>query len=404
MHERLRSLAPRARTATPLGITLAIVLTAATGAGAVTMRGHHATPQPQPRPLAASHLELPAAPAPAAPAPGVTARSSADVTPAQVRVPRPHGIVEATVLVTTRSPLSARKLRAIRHVSGVHATQTVSAGRAKIDGHRALVLGVDPARFRPWTPRLTARSQPLWQSIARGEMTASFDMGHQAGLPLGATVPVRAAQRVPMRVGAFASVGMSGVDAVVSDQRAGQLGLRRNTGVVVSAPHADALAIRRAVHDVAGSQAHVSLLRVVVVIRDAGEFLTRVQINNMLHAAASRVGKPYVWGATGPNAFDCSGLVQWSFAQAGIWMPRVSQQQWFAGPHVNYADARPGDLLFWHNDPTDRGNIDHVAIYAGDGMMLVAPHTGAYVEYVPVYMTNFAGVVRVDPAMAGQVG
>jgi cell wall-associated NlpC family hydrolase len=123
----------------------------------------------------------------------------------------------------------------------------------------------------------------------------------------------------------------------------------------------------------------------------------------MLHAAASRVGKPYVWGATGPNSFDCSGLVQWSFARAGIRMPRVSQQQWYAGPHISYADALPGDLLFWHNDPTDKGNIDHVAIYAGNGMMLAAPHTGAYVEYVPVYATNFAGVVRVDPGVAGQI-
>jgi cell wall-associated NlpC family hydrolase len=190
----------------------------------------------------------------------------------------------------------------------------------------------------------------------------------------------------------------------MSDHRAAELGLQRRTGVVVSAPHADALTVRQAVRDVAGPHAHVSLLRVVIVIRDAGSFLTRVQINTMLHAAASRVGKPYVWGATGPDSFDCSGLVQWSFAVAGIRMPRVSQQQWFAGPHVDYSNARPGDLLFWHYDPTDVNNIDHVAIYAGSGMMLVAPHTGAYVEYVPVPLSNLAGVVRVDPAMAAQVG
>jgi cell wall-associated NlpC family hydrolase len=126
--------------------------------------------------------------------------------------------------------------------------------------------------------------------------------------------------------------------------------------------------------------------------------------NRALHLAAAQRGKPYVWGAEGPDSFDCSGLVQWSFAAAGIRMPRVSQQQWFAGPHINYADARPGDLLFWHYDPTDRSNIDHVAIYAGNGMMLVAPHTGDYVKYVPVPLTNLAGVVRVDPAMAAQIG
>ena len=319
-------------------------------------------------------------------------------------MPRPRHLIEATVLITSRKPFSRHQVRAIRRVSGVRATQLVSVGHANVDGHRAHVIGVDPAAFRPWTPRLTAQSQPLWQSIARGELTASFDMGHGAGLPLGATVPVGAHHRVPMRLGAFASVGMAGVDAVMSDQRAAEIGLQQRTGVIVSAPHADALSIRQALHDVAGPRVHASLLRVVVVIRDAGEFLTRVQINTMLHAAAGRVGKPYVWGATGPNAFDCSGLVQWSFAVAGIRMPRVSQQQWFAGPHVDYANARPGDLLFWHYDPTDRANIDHVAIYAGNGMELVAPHTGAYVEYVPVPLANLAGVVRVDPSMAAQVG
>jgi cell wall-associated NlpC family hydrolase len=353
-------------------------------------------------------LSLPEPPAPAAPAPGNFAEPATQgaLVP---RVPRPHKLVEATLLVTTRTPLSDRTIKAINHVDGVTRTHSVAAGKAHVDGHRALVLGVDPAGFRAWTPPLTAKSQPLWQSIARGELTASFDMGHEAALPLGSTVPVRAASRAPIRIGAFASVGMAGVDAVVSPQRAAEIGLQRRTGLVVSAPQADALDVRRAVHDIIaatkdGEHAHTSLLREVVVIRDAGEFLTRVQINTMLQAAASRVGKPYVWGATGPNSFDCSGLVQWSFAQAGIRMPRVSQQQWFAGPHISYADALPGDLLFWHYDPTDRSNIDHVAIYAGKGMMLVAPHTGDFVKYVPVPLTQFAGVVRVDPGVASQIG
>ena len=206
-----------------------------------------------------------------------------------------------------------------------------------------------------------------------------------------------------MRIGAFASVGMAGVDAVVSKSEAAQLGLRDGTGVVLSAPNADPVQLRQTLLSELGPHVHALLLRQVIVIRDAGEFLTRTQINTVLQTAAHQVGKPYVWGAEGPDSFDCSGLVQWSFAAAGIRMPRVSQQQWFAGPHVNYSDARPGDLLFWHYDPTDPTDIDHVAIYAGNGMMLVAPHTGDYVKYVPVPLTNLAGVVRVDPAMAGQI-
>jgi len=403
---RLGTLAPRLRTAAPVALTLATVLTAASGASAVTARGHAASAsKPQAAAAAASHrLALPAPPTPAAEITSAGASAAASNVSAGVsRVPRAHRLVEATILVTSNKSLGAAKLRALRHISGVKRTLTVAVGNAVIDGHRARVLGVDPAMFRPWTPRLTAGSQPLWQSIARGELTASFDMGHQARLPLGQTVMVRSRYRVPIRIGAFASVGMAGIDAVVSRSRAMELGLRPQSGFVISAPHVDPLTVRHEVASLLGAHQHAWLLRQVVVVRDAGEFLTRVQINTVLQTAAHQVGKPYVWGDEGPNSFDCSGLVQYSFAAAGIRMPRVSQQQWFAGPHVNYADARPGDLLFWHYDPTDVGDIDHVAIYAGNNMMLVAPHTGAFVEYVPVPLTNMAGVVRVDPGMAGAI-
>jgi hypothetical protein len=402
---RLSSLAPRLKAVAPLAITTATVMTAATGASAVT--GRLSSPAPA-RPLAAaapalSHLALPAPPAPAADAPAA-GQTDVQAAPTSIgRVPRPRRLIEATLLVTSRSPLTRHQLRVLRGVSGIRQMQTVVAGTATVDGHRASVLGVDPARLRPWTPRLTAGSQALWQSIARGELTASFDMGNQAKLPLGDTVAVRGRRTVPIRIGAFASVGMAGVDAVVSSQRAAQLGLRQRTGVVVSAPKADPLTLRRTVLGELGSHVHALLLRQVIVVRDSGEFLTRAQINTVLQTAAHQVGKPYVWGATGPDSFDCSGLVQWSFAAAGIRMPRVSQQQWFAGPHVNYSSARPGDLLFWHYDPTDPTDIDHVAIYAGNGMMLVAPHTGDFVKYVAVPLTNLAGVVRVDPAMAAQI-
>lgn len=407
MRNRLAALSPHVHPAVPIALATAAVLVAGTGASALTVRSddrpaHHTTTTsaaPLTKPL--THLSLPAAPAPASIPDGVATTTA--TAPAVATVPTPRRLVAPTLLVTSTRTLSTHQVNAIRALSGVVRVQLESGGSARIGGHKAFVLGVDPASFRPWTPSLTAGSQPLWQSIASGELTASFDMGHDARLPLGQTVPVHAKRIAPVRIGAFASVGMAGVDAVVSSSRAADLGIPRGTALLVSAPSADLLSLRSQVRDIVGLHGHAQLLREMVVIRDAGEFLTRAQINAVLQAAASRVGLPYVWGATGPDSFDCSGLVMWSFAHAGIRMPRVSQQQWFAGPHVPYALARPGDLLFWHYDPTDPNNIDHVAIYAGNGMMLVAPHTGDHVKYVPVPLTNLAGVVRVDPSVAGQI-
>jgi peptidoglycan DL-endopeptidase CwlO len=317
---------------------------------------------------------------------------------------RPAHLVDATLLVSESKPLTRHQLRVLRHIKGVRRTQQVTTGNTRIDGAKAFVVGVNARTFRPWTPKLTADSDPLWASISRGELTASFDMGRNVKLPLGNDVPVAGLRGVtPIRVGAFASVGMAGVDAVVSDTRARQIGLTPRSGVLISAPKADPLVLRKAALHVVGKHGHAELLREVIVTRDAGEFMTRVQIQNFLNAAASRVGAPYVWGATGPNSFDCSGLVQWAFAQQGIRMPRVAQEQFFAGPHIPYKDARPGDLIFYHFEPNDPTFVSHVVIYVGNGMMLEAPHTGELVKEAPVPLNDMAGVVRVDPALAAQI-
>ena len=111
-------------------------------------------------------------------------------------------------------------------------------------------------------------------------------------------------------------------------------------------------------------------------------------------AAQTRIGLPYVWGATGPGAFDCSGLTQWAYLQAGVTLPRVAADQWNSGPHPDLAQLAPGDLLFWATDPSDPSTIHHVAIYLGGGQMIAAPHTGDVVKVQPVYLTEFMGATR----------
>jgi cell wall-associated NlpC family hydrolase len=111
-------------------------------------------------------------------------------------------------------------------------------------------------------------------------------------------------------------------------------------------------------------------------------------------AARQQIGKPYQWGATGPGAFDCSGLTGWAYAEAGVLLPRTSREQWSAGPHPGLGYLLPGDLLFWATNTADPATIHHVALYIGNDQMIAAPHTGANVTVQPVYLDGYIGAVR----------
>ncbi|WP_309059970.1 NlpC/P60 family protein [Streptomyces sp.] len=106
-------------------------------------------------------------------------------------------------------------------------------------------------------------------------------------------------------------------------------------------------------------------------------------------AARSALGRPYVWGANGPGGFDCSGLTQWSYAQAGVSLPRTSQAQRYAGRQVPLSEARPGDLVLYRSDAS------HVGMYVGNGQVIHAPYPGAPVRYDPVGMMPVSSVTRV---------
>ena len=108
-----------------------------------------------------------------------------------------------------------------------------------------------------------------------------------------------------------------------------------------------------------------------------------------LQAAITREGDPYVWGAAGPSAFDCSGLVVWAYAQEGIALPHFTGDLWNSGVHVTRADLEPGDLVFFFPD------ISHVGIYIGDGMMIDAPDFGQAVQVQPISLDPYVGAVRI---------
>jgi peptidoglycan DL-endopeptidase CwlO len=118
---------------------------------------------------------------------------------------------------------------------------------------------------------------------------------------------------------------------------------------------------------------------------------TSSQADKAVAFAYAQLGKPYVYGATGPGSYDCSGLVQAAWAAAGVAIPRTTFEDWDSLPHIPVSQMVPGDLIIYDGE-------GHVAIYVGDGYIIDAPHTGAFVERVPYdeswYIDNEDGVLQ----------
>ncbi|MBW5254271.1 C40 family peptidase [Streptomyces poriferorum] len=105
--------------------------------------------------------------------------------------------------------------------------------------------------------------------------------------------------------------------------------------------------------------------------------------------AYTALGKPYVWGATGPSSFDCSGLTQAAYRSAGVSLPRTTYTQINAGRRVSQSELAPGDLVFFYS------GVTHVGLYIGNGQMIHAPRPGAPVRVAPIDQMPFAGATRV---------
>ncbi|ORB84827.1 hypothetical protein B1987_14690 [Mycobacterium kansasii] len=185
------------------------------------------------------------------------------------------------------------------------------------------------------------------------------------------------------------------VAAVIADAQRDRERARRSTGDVVEQAHADAAVlsatplaqreeIRRRVARLRAQRAHILSASRRARRHRAALRALRYRISHhgggSLHgpagiavrAALSRLGCPYVWGATGPDRFDCSGLVQWAYAQAGVHLDRTTYQQIHDGVAVPRSQVRPGDLVFPHPG--------HVQMAIGNNLVVEAPYSGALVR------------------------
>jgi peptidoglycan DL-endopeptidase CwlO len=335
-------------------------------------------------------------------------------------------LLPADLFVVAPTTLSPAVAAAVRRLTGVTAAQPLDAARIEMDGKLTATLGVDPSAFRAFAAKPTAESTGLWENVAAGGVAVSYTMGKLDKLPLGRDVLVTGRRAEELPLAGLGTVGIGGVDAVVSDAVARSLGMPADNAIVISAPHAELSTLMSRIRKVlprgaavaplvaqsppAGSGSSAASGTGSVSWAGAGTSaadgpgLSRAQVIAFLTAAESRLGLPYVWGGDGPTQFDCSGLVQWSLAQAGVVMPRVAADQAQTGPAVPLSQLAPGDLLFYHTDPTAPGYISHVAIYLGDGKMIQAPEPGLDVEVVPAdFGSEFAGAIQVDPRVAEAV-
>ena len=235
--------------------------------------------------------------------------------------------------------------------SRIHVVQTIVEGKRAATGRAKAVVG-GAAAIEARLSTFAHDQTQLQKSVEKARQQVEANLATQRALVASADAEVLRLQKAEAEAAAAAAASTAST----------------------SLAQARASAVPGGVGDVAPPNADVAALAIA--------------------AAHSQLGKPYRWGATGPDTFDCSGLTGWAYAQAGVSLLRTSRQQWFAGAHPGLGYLAPGDLLFWANTPGDPKSIHHVAIYIGNDQMIDAPHTGAFVSVRPVFLNGYIGAVR----------
>ena len=210
---------------------------------------------------------------------------------------------------------------------------------------------------------------------------------------------VHAAQLVAAQTAAVAQVTAAShqLSVMLADARAHASALERARLQALAQARARALAARRAA-ELRAAQERANQQRAGGGQgwsgQGAGATVSAATEQGALQAAESQLGKPYEWGAAGPDTYDCSGLVMWAYAQVGVHVDHWTGDQWNEGAHIPLSALRAGDLLFFATDTSDPNTIHHVGMYVGNGQMIEAPYTGANVRYSDAFRPDLIGAVR----------
>ena len=192
--------------------------------------------------------------------------------------------------------------------------------------------------------------------------------------------------------------------AVTSQLKAQIISYEIQAGIAAAKSHnlngeTQAIAAASAVGGQAAANLVTEAIQAATAQPTIGQVAGSAQGQLALHYAESQIGVPYVWGGETPGVgFDCSGLVQWAWAKAGINIPRTTQTQWPALTHVPLTALQPGDLLFYYNLDGDH-QVDHVVMYAGSGpwgasTIIAAARSGTNISLAPIFTSGLIGAAR----------
>ena len=170
-------------------------------------------------------------------------------------------IISPDLLVIEPSGLSARQLARLAAVAGVRQVVSADGAAIKLGGHPVNVLGVNPGQFRSWTPLATATDQRLWTALRQGRFVTSPALARQRKLHRGTAYQITGARQEQLTFGGSASLGISDIDALVSNRVSAQLGLVPGVLALISAPRAGMARLTRAVRRITGRSAQLSSLR-----------------------------------------------------------------------------------------------------------------------------------------------
>jgi cell wall-associated NlpC family hydrolase len=254
----------------------------------------------------------------------------------------------------------------IEQVLATHRTDTLAADRADSD-----VATV----FRSQAATLLAQEKADVVQVSALRLTAQEAVEHQAAA-------VRAAKSAQGQASALLAIARTNNARLQAEHRAAVLAAEQAAAAQLAAQ-------RAAARSSGGSGGVIEPVSGTTWAAGAGA--TGEQGDIAASWAMSQIGKPYQWGAAGPDSYDCSGLAMDAWAQAGIRLGHWTGWQWPSGPHIPISELRRGDLVFYATDTADPNTIHHVGIYIGGGMMVDAPYTGAFVRIDSIY--GFAGLI-----------